>query len=69
MCLERRMAGKNQTLLLFLDKSATLDRDTIKVRNVQVEFLPDSASCQQPLDQRIIRNIIGALFARACRDS
>jgi hypothetical protein len=52
------MAGKNQKLLLFLDKCVAHARDASKLRNVQVEFLPVNTTLGlQPMDQRIIGSL------------
>jgi hypothetical protein len=41
--------------MLFLEQYADHEKDTSKLRNVQLEFLPANTSALQPMDQRIIR--------------
>jgi hypothetical protein len=57
-CLERRMAAKNQKILLFVDQCVAHFEDTSELRNVRVEFLPaNTTSVLQPMDKGIIRSL------------
>lgn len=48
------MAAKNQKILLFVDHCAAHSKDTSKLRNLHMEFLPASAtSVLQPMDKGI----------------
>jgi hypothetical protein len=57
-CLERRMAAKNRKTLLFVGHCAEHPKDTSKLRNVEVEFLPaNTTKVLQPMDKEIIRSL------------